>query len=142
MRSGGDFIRAGKLWEGRIRSKPRSVHHLMTEVFHLVAAAFFRRQPAKSHFRQPAVSRLLEKQFFMAVGLLLATASAPEEGSQPDQMRLTCSPCSFSSNLIGLKRGQILHYCDELSEIHRLDDVQMKAGAQSPDAVFIASHGG
>ena len=65
----------------------------------------------------------------MAVGLLLATASAPEEGSQPDQMRLTCSPCSFSSNLIGLKRGQILHHCDELSKIHRLDDVQMKAGA-------------
>ena len=56
-------------------------------------------------------------------------------------MRSMRSPCSFTSNLIGLKRGQILHDCDELRKIHRLDDVQMKAGTQSPDAVFIASHG-
>ncbi len=44
-------------------------------------------------------------------------------------MRFMRSPCSFSSKLIGLKRGQILHHRDELIEIHRLDEVQMKAGA-------------
>jgi hypothetical protein len=44
-------------------------------------------------------------------------------------MRFTRLPCSFSSKLIGLKRGQILHHRDEFSEIHRLDDVQMKTGA-------------
>ena len=64
---------------GCIRSKSRSIHHLITEVFHLVAAAFSG-QPAKFHFRQPVVSRLLENSFSMAVGLLLATSSAPEEG--------------------------------------------------------------